>query len=153
MDWLPGFKDWLFSNLDLLANLGSLAGFVSAVIIFFRARALRKHYMLLTRGVELLRDLNRHSSVLNDLLDTFIFLKDPRSERQIKDELNQSRSTIRGIKGKVPLRIRRDLYKLQRTIKQAREDVTEDRIFNVYSELRRVADDISNHVEDTKVRA
>ncbi len=58
MDWLPGFKDWLFSNLDLLANLGSLAGFVSAVIIFFRALALRKHYMLLTRGVELLGDLN-----------------------------------------------------------------------------------------------
>ena len=26
------------------------------------------------------------------------------------------------------------------------------RIFDVYSELRRVADDISNHVEDTKVR-
>ena len=153
MDWLPEFWDWLRSNLDLLANLGSLAGFASAVIIFFRARALRKHYMLLTRGVELLRDLNRHSSVLNDLLDTFIFLKDANSERQIKDELNQSRSTIRGIKGKVPLRIRRDLYKLQRTIKQAREDVTEDRIFNVYSELRRVADDISNHVEDTKVRA
>ena len=153
MDWLPEFWDWLRSNLDLLANLGSLAGFVSAVIIFFRARALRKHYMLLTRGVELLGDLNRHSSVLNDLLDTFILLKDLRSERQIKDELNQSRSTIRGIKGKVPLRIRRDLYKLQRTIKQAREDVTEDRIFNVYSELRRVADDISNHVEDTKVRA
>jgi len=87
MDWLPGFKDWLFSNLDLLANLGSLAGFVSAVIIFFRARTLRKHYMLLTRGGKLLGDLNRHSSVLNDLLDTFIFLKDPRSERQIKDEL------------------------------------------------------------------
>ncbi len=105
MDWLPGFKDWLLSNLDLLANLGSPAGFVSAVIIFFRARALRKHYMLLTRGVELLGDLNRHSSVLNDLLDTFIFLKDPSSERQIKDELNQSRSTIRGLKGKAPLRI------------------------------------------------
>ncbi len=119
---------------------------------FFRARSLRKHYMLLTRGVELLSDLNRHSSVLNDLLDTFIFLKDPSSERQIKDELNQSRSTIRGLKGKVPLRIRRDLYNLQRAIKQAKEDVTEERIFNVYSELRRVADDISNHVEDTKVR-
>lgn len=109
--------------------------------------------MLLTRGVELLGDLNRHSSVLNDLLDTFIFLKDPSSERQIKDELNQSRSTIRGLKGKVPLRIRRDLYNLQRAIKQAKEDVTEERIFNVYSVLQRVADDMSHHVEDTKVQA
>lgn len=153
MDWLPAFWDWLRSNLDFLANLGSLAGFVSAVIFFFRARTDRKHYMLLTRGVKLLDDLGRHSSLLNELLDAFILLQDTNSERRIKDELNQSRSTVRGLKGKVPLRIRRDLFKLQNSIKDAQQDVTEEKIFDIYSELQRVAEDINNHIEDTKVRA
>ena len=61
--------DWVLNNLDFLANLGSLAGFVSALIFFFRQRALRKRYLLLTRVVKLLEDLDGHMSVLNDLLD------------------------------------------------------------------------------------
>ena len=64
MEWLPAFWEWLLGNLDFLANFGSLAGFVSAVIIFFRARALRKHYLLLTRGMKLLDDLNKRKKML-----------------------------------------------------------------------------------------
>ena len=155
MDWLPGFKDWLFSNLDLLANLGSLAGFISAGIIFFRARALRKHYMLLTRGLELLDDLDKHSSALNDLLDARYqeVISYPILVRKVKPELDQCRSTIRGLSSKVPLKARWDLYNLHRTIKRAQKDITEERVFDIYSELLRVAGDIKNHIKDTKARA
>ena len=152
MDWLPGFKDWLLSNLDLLANLGSLAGFISALIFFFRARALRKHYLLLTRGVELLDELSRRSSKLNELLNAFVFLN-PTYERQIKHELNQCRSTIKGLKSKVPLRYRQDLRRVHLAIKQAQRDFTEEKASDIYSELRRIADDINNHIEDAKIRA
>jgi len=144
--------DWLL-DLENLANLGSLAGFISALALFFIQRRLRKHYMLLTRGTKLLSDLDGRASALNSLLDALIHFSDPQTERRIKHELNQCRSTIRGLKSKVRWRTRRDLGSLQRTIKRARDNPTENQVFDIYSELQRIALDVQNHIEDLKMRA
>lgn len=111
--------------------------------------------MLLTRGLELLDDLDKHSSALNDLLDACYqeVILYPIFVRKVKPELDQCRSTIRGLSSKVPLKARWDLYNLHRTIKRAQKDITEERVFDIYSELLRVAGDIKNHIKDTKARA
>ncbi|MEM6647346.1 MAG: hypothetical protein AAF730_13960 [Bacteroidota bacterium] len=152
-----GGLNWLWENLTVLANLGSLSGMLAGGWYFVQQRRLSRYYMLLLRGEQLRRELDERASQLN----TAYASKDA---LDVRVKLSESRATLKHIQPHMGWEGQREVKRLRKRIAALLQDTERDlratggteswydRVGAVYEQLQYTSRDLFNRIETAKSR-
>ena len=134
--------------LSLIGTLASVAGLIITAITYVKVKNLEARYLFAARAPELVQRLNEQASNLVEYLRDF-----SRSTEPIRAELLQTVATLKSLERKASEHERASVKQLLKLIQEHDARVSsEESAWKIYSEIRKVEEEVRNAQEDLKWR-
>ena len=142
MEHLSVFE-WL--TLSNIGNVASILGIGLSIYLIYNVREIRKSYLFAARAPDLLKRLRSHSSKIKDLLQAFDV-----SKHEIEAEFARCSPILESLKRKVGRQERKSISAVVQIIaaKKSLFAVPKDAVWDMYTELLRVEEELSNLQKD-----
>ena len=133
-------------SIQELANFSSILGVFLTFTLYRQIRKMRSRYLLISRGPELVRKLQKTNASIHKLL-----LEWPTSSTMLNEDLSRCSSNLKNLEIKISRTLAKKIKVLQKQIIRINKKKVSDRkpfVVTFYSRLNEFIEDVRNHQRD-----